>query len=84
MATAASARRWLENFAAVEEADRRARRLRGARPTESVALSLSLLEAAWTASGGRLPADSRRAEREETVRAVWDRLHSRTTSSSTS
>lgn len=79
MATTAAARRWLDNFAAAAEADREARRLQRAQPERSVALSLSLLEAAWTAAGGRVPLDPRRVASEEAVRDVWARLRSRTT-----
>jgi hypothetical protein len=72
-------RRWFAGFEAAEEADREALRQQGPRPQESAALFLSLLEAARTTAGGRLPIDQRRAEREEAVRAAWDRLRSRLT-----
>jgi adenosine deaminase len=75
--TAADARRWLEDFEAADRADIEARRRAGAQPARSIALSLSLLHAARLAAGGRLPIDPRRQAREEAVRAVWERLRSR-------
>ena len=49
----------------------------GARPEQSIALSLSLLEAAQIAAGDRTLIDPRRDTEHEAVRAVWARLRSR-------
>jgi len=75
--TTAEARRWLSGFEAAEKADREARRRAGPDPEWAIGASLSLLEAAITASKGRLPFDPQRACREEAVRSVWERLRAR-------
>ena len=74
---AADGRRWISNFEAAEQADRDERRRQGAHPEQSIALSLSLLEAARAAAGDRTLIDPRREEEHENVRAVWNRLRSR-------
>ena len=75
--SAADVRRWMGNFEAAEQADRDQRRRDGARPEQSIALSLSLLEAAQIAAGDRTLIDPRRDTEHEAVRAVWARLRSR-------
>ena len=75
--SAADARRWVGQFEAAEQADRDERRRQGARPEQSIALSLSLLAAAQLAAGDRTLIDPRRDEEDEAVRVVWDRLRSR-------
>lgn len=77
MPSRADLKRWLEGFAAAEAADRQVRRREGPRLERSVALSLSLLRAAGLAAGGPPRLDPRRAEREEAVRAAWQRLRAR-------
>jgi hypothetical protein len=71
--TTADARRWLQRFDAAERADRDARRSLGPRPQWSIALALSLLDAARTVSGGAV-VDPRRAQQDEAVRRTWQRL----------
>jgi hypothetical protein len=75
--TAADARRWLQGFEAAEHADREAKRRQGPRPAWSIALALSLLRAARLAADGRSLVDPRRAEQDDALRAVWDRLRLR-------
>lgn len=75
--SATDARRFVANFEAAEQADRDEKRKQGARPEWSIALALSLLEAARRAAGGRTLIDPRRDEEHEAVRAVWNRLRSR-------
>lgn len=75
--TAADARRWLGGFEAAERADREEKRRQGPRPEWSIALALSLLNAARLAARGRSLVDPRRDEEDAAVRAVWSRLRSR-------
>ena len=75
--TAADVGRWISNFEAAAQADRDEKRRQGAHPEQSIALSLSLLEAAQLAAGDRTLIDPRRDEEQEAVRVVWDRLRSR-------
>jgi hypothetical protein len=75
--TAADARRWLQGFEAAERADREAKRAQGPRPEWSIALALSLIDAARAAARERPLLDPRRAAQDETVRQVWARLRLR-------
>ena len=75
--TAADVRRWVANFEAAERADMVQRRQEGPRPEWSIAASLSLLNTARHLAGDRPLIDPRRAEDDEAVRVVWDRLRSR-------
>jgi hypothetical protein len=75
--TAADARRWLQGFEAAERADHEARRRQGPRPEWSIALALSLFDAARTAASGGSLVDPRRAQQDEAVRHTWHRLRSR-------
>lgn len=65
------------NFEAAERADRDEKRRQGARPEQSIAVALSLLEAAQVAAGDRTLIDPRRDDEDEAVRVVWDLLRSR-------
>ncbi len=73
---AADLRLWIAGFEAAERADMDERRRQGPRPEWSVALSLSLLDAARHAAGDRPLIDPRRDEDDEAARAVWQRLRS--------
>ena len=73
----AEARRWVAQFEAAASADRREKRRQGPRPEQSIALALSLLNAARVAAGGRPLVDPTRDERDNAVRATWIRLRSR-------
>ena len=75
--TAAEARRWLQRFEAVDRADREAKRAQGPRPDWSIALALSLIDAARAAAREWPLLDPRRPAQDETVRQVWTRLRSR-------
>jgi hypothetical protein len=70
--TAEQVRSWIEGFEAIKQADRERLRQIGPRPQWSVAVSLSLIEAA-RASGKPLR-DPRREAEDERVRQVWTRL----------
>jgi hypothetical protein len=70
----ADIRRWLHGFEEADRAARLARQREGPDPQRSIALSLSLLDAVLTATGGRYPDDPRRAEMDQAVRITWDRL----------
>ncbi|HEU4369109.1 MAG TPA: hypothetical protein VFV05_12880 [Methylomirabilota bacterium] len=70
-------RRWIAGFEAAAEADRRAGRRRSADPGWSVRLSLSMLDAAHRAAGGRPLRDPLREADAERVRAVWASLRRR-------
>ena len=70
--TAEQVRSWIEGFEAIKQADRERLRQTGPRPQWSVAVSLSLIEAA-RASGKPLY-DPRREAEDERVRQVWTRL----------
>ena len=72
--TRVDAERWLDDFEQAARADLEAKRRQGPRPGWSIALALSLMDAARTAAGGHLPFDPRRAQDEEAVRQVWARL----------
>jgi hypothetical protein len=74
--TTAAARRWLQGFDAAERAGREATRARGPRPEWSIALALSLIEAARSAAQTRPLLDARRTDEDELVREVWSRLRS--------
>lgn len=67
-------RRWLEGFEAARLADQAARRAAGPMIERSVRLSLSLLQAARAAAGGKYPVDSRRSAEHEAVQRTWQRL----------
>ncbi|MGH7388053.1 MAG: hypothetical protein ACREM3_01155 [Candidatus Rokuibacteriota bacterium] len=71
---AAQVRRWIAGFEAAIEADRQARRRRGADPTWAIHLSLSMIDAAHR---GRALRDPLREAEAERVRAVWARLRQR-------
>ena len=73
---AAQVRRWIAGFEAAAEADRQALRRRGADPTWSIRLSLSMIDAARHDSGRALRDPLREAEAER-VRSVWTRLRQR-------
>ncbi len=75
--TAAEAKRWLAGFDAAEQADRVEKRRQGPRPEWSIALAVSLFNAARVAAGDRPLADPRREQEDDAVRAVWSRLRSR-------
>jgi hypothetical protein len=67
----------LLGFDAAERADREAKRVQGPRPEWSIRVALSLIETARLHTAGRTLLDPRRAEEDEIVRQVWDRLRSR-------
>ena len=73
---AAQVRRWIAGFEAAAEADRQALRRRGADPTWSIRLALSMIDAARHDSGQALRDPLREAEAER-VRSVWARLRQR-------
>ena len=75
--TAADARRWLKGFEAAEQADREEKRSQGPRPEWSIALALSLIDAALAAAPEWPLLDPRRSTQDETVRHVWARLRLR-------
>ncbi|HEX3554191.1 MAG TPA: hypothetical protein VIA62_13275 [Thermoanaerobaculia bacterium] len=70
--TAEQVRSWIEGFEAIKQADRERLRQIGPRPHWSVAVSLSLIEAAR--SSGKPLRDPRREAEDERVRQVWTRL----------
>ena len=70
-------RRWFDGFERAAIADRDHRRAGGPHPARSIALALSLLDAARTAAGGRYPIDPRRSAGEAAARLVWARLRAR-------
>ena len=73
----ADARRWIAGFEAAAAEDREALRLRGADPAWSIAVALSMIDAAERAGrGGPADIELRQAE-DERVRATWDRLRAR-------
>ena len=74
--TTADARRWLQGFEAAERVDREAMRARGPRPEWSIALALSLIDAARAAAEARSLLDARRTGQDDRVREVWARLRS--------
>lgn len=67
-------RRWLEGFEAARFADQAARRAAGPMIERSIRLSLSLLQAARAAAGGKYPVDPRRSAEGEAVQRTWNRL----------
>jgi hypothetical protein len=67
-------RRWLEGFEAARLADQAARRAAGPMIERSIRLSLSLLQAACAAAGGKYPVDPRRSAEHEAVQRTWHRL----------
>jgi len=77
MTTAADARRWIDGFTAAERAAAAARRQTPVDRGRSIALALSLIDAARQAFGGRFPHDPRRAADDAAVREVWARLRAR-------
>lgn len=70
-------RRWIANFEAVAEADRRALRDGGIGRAQSIALSLSMIAEARRALGGRVVDDPWREAEDKGVRDVWQRLRAR-------
>ena len=74
---AADARRWLQGFEAAERADNEAKRAQGPRPEWSIALALSLIDAAAAVSQAQPLLEVRRTAQDDTVRDVWARLRSR-------
>jgi hypothetical protein len=70
--TAEQVRSWIAGFEAIKQADQERLRQTGPRPQWSVAVSLSLIEAA-RASGKPLR-DPRREAEDERIRQVWTRL----------
>jgi hypothetical protein len=77
---ATQVRRWISNFEAAAQADRQAWRNRGARGIDrvrSIGLSLSMIDAARRALGGRVGYDPMRETEDERVREVWRRLRDR-------
>lgn len=75
--TSSDLRRWIAGFEAAERAGIDARRRAGPHPGQSIALALSLLNAARRAAGDRSLIDSRRDAEDEIVRGVWHRLRTR-------
>jgi hypothetical protein len=67
----------LLGFDAAERADREAKRAQGPRPEWSIRVALSLIETARLCAADRPLLDPRRAEEDEIVRQVWDRLRLR-------
>lgn len=74
--TGADLRRWQARFQAVEAEDRETLRREGPRPEWSIALSLSMIEAARSILPSRRPDPAREAEDAAVIRA-WDRLRLR-------
>jgi hypothetical protein len=74
--TAADARRWLQGFEAAERADNEAKRAQGPRPEWSIALALSLIDAARAVSQPQPLLEARRTRQDDIVRDVWARLRS--------
>jgi hypothetical protein len=74
--TAADARRWLQGFEAAGRADNEARRAQGPRPEWSIALALSLIDAARAVSQAQPLLEARRTRQDDIVRDVWARLRS--------
>jgi hypothetical protein len=77
VASREDALRWIRRFEAVEEVDRVAARRDGPRPEWSIAISLSLIEAA-RAAGFLSPSTlALREAEDEAVRRTWDRLRAK-------
>jgi hypothetical protein len=68
------ARRWLRRFEAAEEIDRAAARREGPRSRWSIAMALSLIEAARAAGFLSPSALATRESEDEAVRRTWDKL----------
>ncbi|MGH9324861.1 MAG: hypothetical protein ACRD3V_33885 [Vicinamibacteria bacterium] len=74
IASKEDALRWIRRFEAAEEVDRAAARRDGPRPQWSIAMSLSLIEAARTAGFLSPSALALREAEDQAVRRTWDRL----------
>lgn len=74
---AADVRRWIAGFEAADAAAAAASAAAGPQYERSVRLSLSLIEAARTAAGGRLPIHPHRETEDAVARATWVRLRAR-------
>jgi len=74
--TAADLRRWHERFQAIEQADIEMLRREGPKPEWSIAVSLSMIEAATTVLSSQRRDPVREAE-DAAVMRTWDRLRAR-------
>jgi len=70
-------RRWIAGFEAIAEADREVLRRAVADPARSIALALSLIDAARAAGWVFGGTDPWREADDERARAIWVRLHQR-------
>ena len=73
--TAEQVRAWIEGFEAIHQIDLEEMSRLGPNPKWSIAISLSMIEAAR--ASGKLPASPGREEEDEKVRRNWERLRAR-------